>query len=148
MKYQVRRFAIFSLIITLLFMASCSTETTGTATSGADTDKATAAIKEFYAAYIAEMSKMPPNQGQVEALKQKHCTAHFLNVLKDAELEEDPFLNAQDVDETWAETLEVTAKADDLYSVCYVMGFDNSKHCVEVAAVDADGQWKIDNVKY
>ena len=98
-------------------------------------------LKVFYQSYIRESSK-------IESLKAKHCTAKFLVQIADAELDADPFLNAQDVEEKWAENLEITPEsaAKDQYKVCYTASFDNSKHCVKVTMVDEGGSWKIDNI--
>jgi Protein of unknown function (DUF3828) len=138
MKFQLFKLSCFPLFI-ILFMTSCST--------GADT-QAIDSLKVFYQSYIQESSKVPEDNAKIESLKTKHCTAKFLGVLADAELDADPFLNAQDVDEKWADNLEIApdAAAKDQFSVCYTVAFDNSKHCVKVAMVDDGGSWKIDNV--
>ena len=147
MNSQFRKPAFFSLILLMLFFLSCSSETAPSSVS--DPEKVMDAIKEFYSSYILESSKMPPNDLQIEALKNRHCTQRFLTQLNDAEVDVDPFLNAQDVDEKWASTLEIIPKdvSKNLYSVCYEIGYDKSKQCVVVLAKENQGLWKIDNVE-
>jgi hypothetical protein len=138
MKIQLFKLSWLPLII-IWFVTSCST--------GTDT-KAMDSLKEFYQNYIRESSKVPEDFAKIEALKAKHCTAKFLAKLADTELEADPFLNAQDVEEVWADNLVVTdATGKDEYSVCYTASFDNKKYCVKVSMVDEGGTWKINNVQ-
>jgi hypothetical protein len=105
-------------------------------------------LKAFYQSYIRESSKVPEDHAKIESLKAQHCTAKFLVQLANAELEADPFLNAQDVEEKWAENLEITPESagKDQYNVCYTASYDNAKHCVKVTMVDEGGSWKIDNI--
>jgi Protein of unknown function (DUF3828) len=126
-------------LILIWFFTAC--------TPGNDT-QAMDSLKTFYQSYIRETSKVPEDHAKVEALKAKHCTAKYLGELAEAELEADPFLNVQDVEETWADNLEITADAaaKDQFSVCFTASYDNSKHCVKVSMVDESGTWKIDNV--
>jgi hypothetical protein len=140
MKIQLFKVSFIPLFI-ILFMTSCS--------PGSDT-QAMDSLKVFYRSYILETSKVPEDAAKVASLKTQHCTSRFLGVLANAELEADPFLNVQDVDEQWADHLEIApdAAAKDQFSVCYAVAFDNSKHCVKVAMVDEGGSWKIDNVTY
>ena len=121
-----------------------------TACSDGPNAQALESLKTFYKGYIAETSKLPENRAAVESLKAQHCTARYLKQLAAEDLEADPFLNAQDVEESWASNLEVTP--DDVvqnqFAVCYTASFDNSKHCVEVTMVEDGGSWKIDNITH
>ncbi|MBL0019574.1 MAG: DUF3828 domain-containing protein [Bacteroidetes bacterium] len=126
-------------LLSIFFFTACS--------SGTDAQSMDS-LKVFYQSYIRESSKVPEDHAKIESLKAKHCTAKFLVQIADAELDADPFLNAQDVEEKWAENLEITPEsaAKDQYKVCYTASFDNSKHCVKVTMVDEGGSWKIDNI--
>lgn len=139
MKIRLFNMGASSLIM-ILFMASC---TGGPNTAAADS------LKSFYKSYIAESNKVPEDQAAIGALKSKHCTAKYLGQLAGEELEADPFLNAQDVDPSWAETLEVTPDdvVKDQFAVCFPLA-DKSKHCVEVTMVEDGGSWKIDNITH
>lgn len=119
-----------------------------TSCAAGNDSKAMDSLKAFYKDYIKESSKVPADNAKIESLKTKHCTAKYLGQLADQELEADPFLNAQDVEEKWADNLEITPDGvtQNQFSVCYTASFDNSKHCVEVTMVEDGGSWKIDNI--
>jgi Protein of unknown function (DUF3828) len=138
MKMQLFKMSWVPVII-LWFFTAC--------TPGNDT-QAMDSLKTFYQSYIRETSKVPEDHAKVEALKAKHCTSKFLGELAEAELEADPFLNVQDVEETWADNLDIAADAaaKNQFSVCFTATYDKSKHCVNVTMVDEGGSWKIDNV--
>lgn len=139
MNLRPRYFSFLFLLVSF-WMTSCSTVPE---TQPMDS------LREFYQSYIKESSKLPGDDQQISALKKKHCTARFLGELDKAELEADPFLNAQDVEEQWASNLEINPEAGskDKFQVCYTASFDNAKHCVEVSMVKEGENWMIDNVK-
>lgn len=112
--------------------------------------KAPETIREFYSSYITEFSKFPPDMDKLQALKQKYCTAELLGRLANAELDADPFLNVQDFDAAWAETLTVNSVDSDpnLFNVCVEIAFNNTTHCVQVKVKEAEGGWKIDELLY
>jgi hypothetical protein len=138
MRNQLFKLSFFSFFIICIL----------TACSPSNDTQAMDSLKGFYQSYIKESSKVPSDNAKLESLKAKHCTKQYLDKLADEELDADPFLNAQDVEEQWAENLEITADASNKnqFSVCYTVSFDNSKHCVAVSMVEEDGSWKIDNV--
>jgi hypothetical protein len=116
--------------------------------SGQDNDAAVAVLGSFYKEYILETSKMPLDMPAIEALKAKHCSASLLAKLKTEELDADPFLNVQDVDAQWAESLEVKPAdgGEKKYSVCWQLGNDG-QHCVVVQMKQEDGGWKLNQVQ-
>lgn len=138
MRIMMFKTAFFSLLV-LPLMQSC--------TPAADT-KATDAIKDFYGAYIRENSKEPGDMKAVESIKKKHCTSSLLQKLSGEELDADPFLDAQDVDANWVNTMEVLPEgsAENVYGVCFLLTPGESKHCVRVAMKQEGGEWKIDDV--
>jgi hypothetical protein len=141
MKIQRIQKATFLSLFLIWFMAAC--------TPDPDT-QAIASLREFYQNYIRISSKFPVNAEKIASLKKTHCTSRFLETLDGVDLEADPFLNAQDVDARWADNLEITPdnSGKNLYMVCYVSSFDNSKNCVKITMKEVDESWKIDEIKY
>lgn len=128
-------------LLLILPMATCSPPSD---TQARDT------LRGFYQGYIQESSKFPVDDARIAALKEKHCTSRLLETLGDAELEADPFLNAQDVDARWALNLEVTLdhSVTNLHQVCFTSLPGSSKHCVKVLMVAEGESWKIDRVDF
>lgn len=129
------------LFSTIWFMLSCSP---------ASKTKAPETIREFYAAYLQAVSKFPPDNAKIDALKQQYCTGDLLSKFENAELEADPFLNVQDFEEVWASNFDVASVDSDpnLFNVCVKISYDNSTHCVQVKVKEVGDVWKIDDILY
>lgn len=106
-------------------------------------------IKKFYSSYIIENSQVPEDWDKINKLKKQYCTTKFLAKIEQSELEADPFLDVQDYNEDWINTLnikEIGNKENPIFSVCFKLDFDGSNHCVKVNMKQENGDWKIDNV--
>jgi|SRR5690554_4647558 len=106
-------------------------------------------LKKFYSSYIIENSQVPEDWDKINNLKKQYCTTNFLAKIEKTELEADPFLDVQDYNEDWINTLEIKEvgnKENPVFSVCFKLDFDESNHCVKVNMKQENGNWKIDNV--
>jgi hypothetical protein len=139
MKTQLFKKATYLSLFLIWTMAACSP---------ASDSQAINTLREFYQSYIRENSKFPVNAEQIASLKEKHCTSRLLKTLNDAELDADPFLNAQDVNAQWADNLEIAPdnSGKHLYQVCYTPSPDGPKNCVKVTMKEEGENWKIDEV--
>ena len=136
----------FSPALLVRAMLSLVVSSSSVAAPAAATAAAREELAAFYRGYLAASSKVPVDAAQVDALRRAHVTAAFQKKLQQAELDADPFLNAQDVDEGWAAQVRVAADgAPDRYRVC--LGAEGpAAHCVLVRVVLEANAWRIDGV--
>lgn len=113
-------------------------------------DDATERLKTFYSAYIYEMSKLPEDSVRINKLIQEYCTASYATRLRElyeqGELDADPFIDLQDFDTGWVNTLTIQNKKSDEYSVCFMDPTFKEPHCVNVHVANIEGAWKINDV--
>jgi hypothetical protein len=106
-------------------------------------------IKEFYAAYLAANLKMPIDYKQVDAIVDASCTPSLITYMDTAEMDFDPFLNAQDVFDAWQSHIQV--KAHDSMPMCYWVQLDdpqnsNASAIILVQLKQQGNEWKIDKL--
>jgi len=108
-------------------------------------------LKEFYTLYITECDKMPLNEQNIMALKNKYFTSEFLTKWDDAELDYDPVVNAQDYDQNWIKTLEINpvAERNNTYRICYHYdAFDGERtNCVILVLVEKNEKYLINDIE-
>lgn len=135
------------LLPLLLYTASCSQSNSSSKNSDDLQIKAT--LKDFYTRYIIETEKATEDWSKIEALKKKYCTSSYLKKLAaDEDIDADPFLNAQDVDKNWLNTLTITkdtGNKPNIYKVCFVFEYNQELHCIHVAMVKEGNSWKINS---
>ncbi|MDQ2769613.1 MAG: YbjP/YqhG family protein [Bacteroidota bacterium] len=108
-------------------------------------------LKEFYTTYITESSKSlaTDNLDRIFAIQKKYCTVSLLNKInaqfKSGQLEADPFLQAQDIDVSWLNTLSFNKDSRRLngYRVSYFDSVANEKVVIHLTVVNQDGKFKI-----
>ncbi|MFM6984109.1 MAG: DUF3828 domain-containing protein, partial [Chitinophagaceae bacterium] len=106
-------------------------------------------IKDFYAGYISANLKMPVDYKQVDALVDLSCSQSLIAYLDTAELEYDPFFNAQDVFDAWLSHIKVEVHAT--MPLCYWVYLDdpensNASVIVLVRLKKYGSDWKIDQI--
>lgn len=106
-------------------------------------------IKEFYAAYIAANLKMPIDYKQADAIVDASCTPALIAHLDTAEMDFDPFLNAQDVFDAWQN--HILVKAHESMPMCFWVHLDdpqnsNASVIVLLQLKQQDNNWKIDQI--
>ncbi len=106
-------------------------------------------IKGFYEGYISANLKMPVDYKQVDAMVDLSCTQSLIAYLDTAELEYDPFLNAQDVFEAWLNHIKV--EAHKTMPLCYWVYLDdpensNASVIVLIRLKKLGNDWKIDQI--
>lgn len=113
-----------------------------------DQDSVILMLKQFYTSYISEHLKDDVDDQKVNSLKKKYVTEKFLYTLKEAGLDYDPFVNAQDYDENWLKSLRVEedASSANLYRVFLLNGFTGETYCITLQIVKEKGEYKISNI--
>jgi hypothetical protein len=101
---------------------SATTQTADTTRTVAQTG-AEEFIHNFYMAYIGAHLKMPVDYQQVDALVDASCSNTLIAYLDTADLDYDPFLNAQDVVEAWQ--THVTIVKHDSLPLCFWVHLDD-----------------------
>lgn len=136
-------------IAVLTVLVSCGQG--GRKQSSAANNDQTAAIemlRVFYTLYITECDKMTTDEKAVASIKNKYLTKELSARLSDVGLEYDPFLNAQDCDKAWIETLEIAPETDreNAYKVCY--RYDNEhKNCITLYLAKDNGRFLINDIR-
>ncbi|RXK82814.1 DUF3828 domain-containing protein [Filimonas effusa] len=114
-------------------------------------EKANQLLKEFYTKYITAFATEPAgpeNEKKIKELQKEYCTAAFFKKIPGIieESEADPFLDAQDSNIAYLETLTIEkGAAKDEYIVSYIPKED--KIIVHVTVVKEGDSYKIDSVK-
>jgi len=108
-----------------------------------------ATINSFYIAYITENAKMPVNEAKVDSIKNKYCTAQLVDTLNNKELEYDPFLDAQDCEASWLNSLlvEKDPNLNYVFKVSYLDSYNNTRTVIKLAVVQVGTEYKIDEIK-
>ena len=84
----------------------------------------------------------------MNSIQKKYCTVRFLKIIKNQELDEDPFLKAQDSDSAWVKTLSVVKEAgkENTFGVSYIDKTNGHKTIIHVMLLKSKEGNKIDNV--
>lgn len=143
------------LMVLVLFFALCANGEvmTGKVTAPSQDKKteqaqAIAMLKEFYTSYIRENAKMEVDFEALDALEAKCLSEELIDRLSGVSLEYDPFLDAQDVDESWVKTLTVkpVEGQDDAYKVCYRYDGNEPETCVTLFLIKQNGRYLINDI--
>lgn len=105
-------------------------------------------LREFYTLYIAENCKAGDfDVTAVRNIKNKYVTDKLLMKLDEAMLDYDPFLNAQDCDESWIKTLEIThiPNSDDIYQISYRYNNEHEQR-ITLFLIKKEGRYMIDDI--
>lgn len=104
-------------------------------------------LKEFYTRYITVNSQTPPDSIYLEAIIENFITANLLAKIDSAMLDYDAFVNAQDYDMSWIESLEITPvyERPNTFEVCYTDNQEN-RNCLTLVLVKCWGNYMIDKI--
>lgn len=151
LKYSL---VIATFIGALLFSQSCThaekAKTEQVQTTIKDTLVAhKVMLKDFYEGYLSASLKSPIDYEQTDALIDAHCTASLRQYLDTAELDYDPFLNAQDLSDAWQNTIVI--KPHDKMPHTYWVHLDDPKNSnasvIVLLRMKQEGNaWKIDEI--
>jgi len=114
-----------------------------------DTDAA-AMLTEFYKQYVAACVDDDLNRGakKSEELVIQYCTKALRDKMDAAELDYDPFLNAQDCDPSIFETLTIVkGKTDNQYTACYLYDAGR-KNCMNFEVIKVGDDYKISDLDF
>jgi hypothetical protein len=107
-------------------------------------------IKAFYTNYVLKISgDRPPNRKEMDIFMNNYCTKELLQKIKDEELDEDPFIRAQDSDSSSVKTLSVIAEQGQPNSFLVSYLITNNKKIVNihVKLVAFNTSYKIDGIR-
>lgn len=133
---------VLTICVLLFNMVTCKSQPQ----NSSDEEVIIKTIRTFYTGYITENVKMPINGSKILALKKQYCTAMLLDSINNQEIDYDPFLNAQDANLEWLQSLTVqndTSK-NGLYIVSYT---DNGKWIVvKLKIIKQNDSFKINSI--
>ncbi|MCU7618775.1 YbjP/YqhG family protein [Chryseobacterium sp. PBS4-4] len=148
---NVKKLVIFLLIA--FSLQACSQTPTSKPNAKAiisqNNDEIKKELKFFYIKYFSEMEHTnKSSEKNLDLLRQKYMTPELYKKLKNIDLDYDPIINGQDIDPNWKKTLSIKyVKERNLYEVCTVNGFDNSKNCTFLKVEKSDTGYKIYDIK-
>ena len=151
---MLRYFSIAFLCALILFVPEACNEKSAT-TKAADTTVALSQsgaeefIKNFYSAYISTQLKMPVDFRQADAIVDAACSKTLIEYLDTADLDYDPFLNAQDVFEAWQTHISIVPH--DSLPLCYWVHLEdpqnsNASAIVLIRLRQEEENFKIDQL--
>ena len=109
---------------------------------------AEASLMDFYRQYITLNARMPVDLKTIDQLQQRYCTTHCLQWIKnDEDLDFDPFLNAQDCDSTWTQSLQVKNKSGNVYEASY-NGGPETTYRITLFTTTKNDSIKIDSLAW
>jgi hypothetical protein len=130
---------VINLILFLVISAGCQT--------ASKQPEIISTLNEFYLSYIKELSSDFPDMDRLMVLKKKFCSSRLLNKLENQDLDYDPFLNSQDADQKWAESIEISRGYSDYqYNVSYFDSFSSQRIVIRLEIVLERNQFKIDSI--
>lgn len=111
-------------------------------------DAAMKMLKDFYTAYVTEVSKMPFDQKRIDSIIERFCTRHLISELRKKELDFDPFLNAKDFGDDLLNTLKIQRESmiGRPYRVSYLDNFSKKPIVIRLAVIKEGGRFKIDEI--
>lgn len=99
-------------------------------------------IKGFYEEYLSSIDK-----GTSDEVKLEFCTPELITKLSENDLSYDPFINAQDFDESLLKTLDVKkSDAPQGYYVASYLGYRNKKVYIAMSLEQRKGGYKISDL--
>ena len=138
---------LISYLALALVLFNCARQ----AQANAPNDAAVQMLKEFYTKYITEITKTSPSTRKLNSIRKQYCTAGLLSRIKEIEMDEDPFLNAQDADDSWLKTLSVSKdsqKSKGVYVVSFLNNESKEKITARLLVVKDGDDYKIDGITF
>jgi len=120
--------------------------------STADKKEVFALLKTFYTSYILAWNDLPHSEKKVDGILKKYCDGQLLSKIKQktesGELDDDPFLKAQDVDTASLKTFTFgkDPKRADVYTFSYVANQGKYKPVIHLIVNGRSGGIKIRDV--
>ncbi len=149
MKTKFLNFLLFASTLFILQSCGQSYKIDSHEITETQNDEAIKTLKEFYTAYMLEMSS-GINQKAEDSILNKYVTEELLIKIEKASLDYDPLINAQDAIAESIETLRVTSdeKQKEVYNVCYtdVYSENGKKYCIELSLIKRDGRYMINDI--
>lgn len=139
------------LLVFLLSLNSCKQQNTDKDKTSSVVesikDKDIQFLKDFYEEYLSACSEQPNNYSTLENIKKKYLSEDLYNKLNIAELDYDPFLDAQDCDESWIKTIEIKAvlSKEGTYQLFYNDG--SKKKDITLSLINRNGKLLINNIE-
>lgn len=120
-------------------------DTTRTDPMSVDPNDSTALvfIRMFYKEYLLEFEN-----DFVDSVRRKYCTPELIKKIVNKELDYDPFLNAQDFDDSLLRTLDAKKSntPQGYYIVSYVDGYSKKKVYIVISLAEHEGEYRISDV--
>ena len=116
-------------------------------------------LKEFYTQHItvcdemsmSDKSKKEEFLTKKSKIEEEFLTKEFRRKLDIAELDYDPFLDAQDCDKEWIKTLEITqiTEQENMYKVCYYYTDWRGEQtvCIKLLLVKVNEKYLINGIE-
>jgi len=120
--------------------------------STADKKEVFAQLKTFYTSYILAFNDLPHSAKKLDAIMKKYCDSQLLSKInkksESGELDDDPFLKAQDVDTASLKTFTFgkDPKKADVYTFSYVANQGKYKPVIHLIVNRRNGALKIRDV--
>ena len=132
-----------------LFILTCLLITTYGFANGQANKEKTDFLIEFYKSYLIACDNFKTSHEQLKLLKSKNCTERLLSYLDNNQLDYDPFLDAQDCDMKWLESLNVKPlnKTDNVFVMSYNTGWQDKVVKLKLTILKSDGHYKIDGLE-
>lgn len=100
----------------------------------------------FYKEYTSELKKKIVDFKVIDNIKKKYCTLKLINKLAQSELDYDPFLNAQDVNDDILKSIIINDTDEEgVYIVSYD-GYNDDKIYVKLLLIKIEGDYKVSDI--
>jgi hypothetical protein len=109
-------------------------------------------LKTFYTSYIVAFNDLPHSEKKLDAILKKYCDGQLLSKIKQktesGEMDDDPFLKAQDVDTASLKTFTFgkDPKRADIYTFSYVANQGKYKPVIHLTVNRRNGSLRIRDV--
>jgi hypothetical protein len=101
-------------------------------------------LEGFYLKYTTSLIKKDYNY---ISLKNKCLTLELINKISKAELDYDPILNTQKINNNTLKHVEINKKGNN-YQVCYIHDCSNDQICVELSVKKSQSTYKINHIEF
>lgn len=117
-------------------------------------NKATSALEKFYTEYSREFANVPSRQNVMDSLVETFCSQRLSNEIKHRKengMDYDLFLQGQDWDSKWTETILIRQDAHkrNVFVVSFYVWCASMKRCwsnIRVQVIFVKGRYLIDGV--
>jgi hypothetical protein len=101
--------------------------------------------QDYFSAFLLDDTQL--SEKKLEALKKESCSPELLTKLKNAKLDYDVFIDAQDASDNAASTIQVHKnEGSGRYVVYYTSGWSNQIVQINVTVKSIGGKWMINNI--